>query len=63
MKRLIFLGLFVLLISCEKELLELDALGSNAGIVGTWVEEEYQGDTLLLHRSARLLIRRNMASP
>jgi len=51
MKRLLFFGLIALLISCEKDLMELDALGANSGIVGTWVEEEYQGDTLFLHRS------------
>ena len=54
MKRMIFLGLFALLVSCEKELLELDALGANSSIVGTWVEDEYQADTLLLHRSKAL---------
>ncbi|MDF1575973.1 MAG: hypothetical protein P1P86_12370 [Bacteroidales bacterium] len=51
MKRLIFLCIVVLLVSCEKDLPGLDALGANSYIVGTWVEVEYQGDTLLLHRS------------
>ena len=51
MRKLLFLTLLALLVSCEKALLEMDALGANSGIVGTWVEEEYQGDTLFLHRS------------
>lgn len=51
MKRLMFLALIVLLSSCETDLMILEALGDNASILGTWVEEEYQGDTLLLHRS------------
>jgi hypothetical protein len=54
MKKLIFLMGLVLLLSCEKELMELDALGANAGIVGTWVEEGYQGDTTLLKRAVKL---------
>ena len=29
----------------------MDALGSNASIVGTWVEDEYKGDTLILQRN------------
>lgn len=44
----------VLLLSCEKEFLELDALGGNAGIVGTWIEEGYRGDTTLLNRAGKL---------
>ena len=51
MKRLAFLIVMVLMISCEKDFMELEALGSNAGIVGTWVEDEYKGDTLFLERS------------
>ena len=54
MKKLIFLMVMVLLLSCEKEFLELDALGANAGIVGTWVEEGYRGDTTLLKRAGEL---------
>ena len=48
MKRLTFLIVMVLMVSCEKDLMELEALGSNVGIVGTWVENEYKGDTLFL---------------
>lgn len=38
MKKLLFLVLPLLLISCEKDLMEVDALGQNADIIGTWVE-------------------------
>lgn len=51
MKRLAFLIVMVLMVSCEKDLMELEALGSNVGIVGTWVENEYKGDTLFLQRN------------
>jgi len=50
MKQLAFLIVVLLLVSCEKNFLEMDALGSNASIVGTWVEDEYKGDTLILQR-------------
>ena len=53
MKRSLFLLVLALFFSCESELdsVNLEALGNNAGIVGTWVEDEYQGDTLYLDRS------------
>ena len=51
MRRVAFLIVMVLMVSCEKDLMELEALGSNAGIVGTWVENEYKGDTLFLQRN------------
>jgi hypothetical protein len=51
MKQVAFLIVVVLLISCEKDMMYMEALGSNVGIVGTWVEEEYKGDTLYLDRS------------
>lgn len=54
MKKLIFLMVMALLLSCEKEFLEVEALGANAGIVGTWVEEAYRGDTTLLKRAGKL---------
>ena len=54
MKRMAFLIVVVLLVSCEKELMNMDALGSNVGIVGTWVENEYKGDTLFLQRSGQM---------
>jgi hypothetical protein len=54
MKKLALLFVMVILVSCEKELLEMDALGENAGIVGTWIEEGYKGDTTLLKRAGKL---------
>ena len=51
MRRVAFLIVMVLMVSCEKDLMELEALGSNVGIVGTWVENEYKGDTLFLQRN------------
>jgi len=50
MKRCVFLIVAVLLSSCEKSELALADLGSNSGIVGTWVEDTYMGDTLFLDR-------------
>jgi len=54
MKKLAFLMVIFVLVSCEKELLVMDALGENAGIVGNWIEEAYQGDTVLLKRAGEL---------
>lgn len=54
MKRLAFLIMMVLLASCGKEFLMMDALGENVGIVGTWVDNGYMGDTLLLYRAGEL---------
>ena len=51
MKKLIFLSVMAVFISCEADLMNMEALGENAEIVGTWVEDEYQGDTLFLDRS------------
>ena len=50
MRRVVFLMVLVLMVSCEQESMELDALGSNASIIGTWIEDEYKGDTLYLQR-------------
>ena len=52
MKRLLLLSVLTLFFSCEAELdmMNLEALGDNSGIVGTWVESQYQGDTLFLDR-------------
>lgn len=52
MKRSVFILLLVMFYSCEADLLNMEALGDNAGIVGTWVEDEYLGDTLFLDRSS-----------
>ena len=54
MKQLVLFIVVLLLVSCEKDAMELDALGSNVGIVGTWVEDGYSGDTLWLYRSGEL---------
>ena len=51
MKRFGILLLLAAVISCEKELLEVDALGSNAEIVGTWIENGYVEDVLMLDRA------------
>ena len=51
MKRSLFILVLVLFFSCEKDLVNMEALGDNTGIVGTWVEDEYKGDTLFLQRS------------
>ena len=39
MKKLLFLLIPVLMLSCEKDSLDTEALGENASIIGTWVEE------------------------
>ena len=54
MKRIIFLLVLVLMVSCEKELMKADALGENAGIVGTWIEDGYTDDVLNLDRADKL---------
>jgi len=54
MKRLAFLMMMVLMVSCSKEFLEVDALGENAGILGTWIDNGYLGDTLLMYRAGNL---------
>jgi len=56
MKKLAILIVIALMaVSCEKQAgLEADALGDNAGIVGTWIQEENLGDTLWLERAVNL---------
>ncbi len=54
MSKWILLFVVVLLTACESEMAELEALGSNSGIVGTWVEDAYMGDTLLFQRARQL---------
>ncbi|MCK4747370.1 MAG: hypothetical protein KAT15_10055 [Bacteroidales bacterium] len=39
MKKLLLLIAMILLVSCEENLQDTEALGENADIVGTWVEE------------------------
>jgi hypothetical protein len=50
MKKLVFLVALILLVSCEKNLQDTEALGDNVGIIGTWVEEGYEDDVTLLER-------------
>ncbi len=54
MKWLTFLIVMVALGSCTKAFLEAGALGENSGIVGTWVENGFRGDTTLLKRAGEL---------
>lgn len=54
MKKLVFLICMMILASCSKEFLEIEALGENVGIVGTWVQNGYQGDTTLMERAKEL---------
>lgn len=51
MRLLAFLIVMIVMVSCEKDLMELEALGSNSAIVGTWIEDGQEGDTLLLQRN------------
>lgn len=39
MKKLLYLIIPIMMFSCEKDIVETDALGENAGIIGIWVEE------------------------
>jgi hypothetical protein len=41
-------------LSCEKNVSEAELLGKNSGVVGTWVEEEYDQELLWLRRSTEL---------
>ncbi len=54
MKRIALLLLIALMFSCEMEFLEADALGENASIVGTWIEEGYEDDATLMQRAEEL---------
>ncbi len=51
MKTFALLLVLALMLSCEKELLEADALGENSGIVGTWVDNGVDDDITLLKRA------------
>jgi hypothetical protein len=54
MKRLVILFALALLVSCGKDFLEVDALGENTGIIGTWIDNGYKGDTLMMYRAGKL---------
>ena len=50
MKKLVILLFALLLTACEKESVDIEALGENEGIIGTWIENGYEEDlTLLKH--------------
>ncbi len=60
MKRIGLLIILALLVSCEKDHMEPENLGANAGIVGTWVEDvavglpEIEDGITRLNRSEKL---------
>jgi len=54
MKKLAFVVALILLVSCEENLQDTEALGENAGIVGTWVEAGYEDDITQLERADAL---------
>ena len=51
MKKIIILLVLSVLLSCEEDSLEADALGANSDIVGTWIEDGYEEDITLLKRA------------
>ena len=42
------------LLGCEEDFLEADAMGANADIVGTWIEDGYEEDITVLERAQKL---------
>jgi hypothetical protein len=54
MKKMLFLVMVVLLVSCEKSPQDAEALGENADIIGTWVEEGKTEEMTLLARAENL---------
>lgn len=54
MKKLVILVLGLLALACEKETVDLEALGENTGIIGTWIEHGFEEDVTLLQRSDQL---------
>ena len=54
MKKLVILLLTLVMVACEKELVNTEVLGENAGIIGTWVENGYEDDLTLLNRANKL---------
>jgi hypothetical protein len=54
MKKLMILFLVLITVGCEKELMDTEALGENAGIIGTWIENGYEEDVNLLERGDQL---------
>ena len=54
MRKLLFLIPLLFLAACEKEIMEADAMGANASIVGTWVDNGYEEDVTMFERSEAL---------
>jgi hypothetical protein len=54
MKKLMILFLVLITVGCEKELMDTEALGANAGIIGSWIENGYEEDVTLLERGDKL---------
>ena len=54
MKKLLLILLVLVSISCEKELVDTEALGENVAIIGTWIENGYEEDVTLLQRGDQL---------
>jgi len=50
MRKLMLFVFALFVIACEKELMNTEALGENAAIIGTWIENGYEEDMTLLHR-------------
>ncbi len=51
MKKLVILLFVLLFIACEKESIDIEALGENEGIIGTWIDNGYEEDLTLLKRA------------
>lgn len=55
MRRMIWMVIgLIWMMSCEKQGADTESLGENIGVVGAWVEEDYEDDLLWLRRSADL---------
>ena len=54
MKKLIFILIAIVFVSCEQDLAEADVLGENAEIIGTWIEDGYKDDLSLFERAEKL---------
>ncbi len=53
MKKIVFLIFWSCVFSCENDLMEADSLGDNADIIGTWIDNGYDDDILLLKRAEK----------
>ena len=54
MKKWMIFFLALITLACEKELMDTEALGANEGVIGTWIENGYEGDVTLLLRGHQL---------